>query len=346
MIKSADPYPVHALLSYQENLTYRISPYQQEYSGKKTHWEDLFQDLIETDGSHFLGTIITLNQTTDTVDSVLELIDCQQSMTTLTLLMAATYSVLKDHYDELDADTRIDATNLGRQLVRSSDGEPRVTPQIQGLNRDDYRAVLADAGLKVEFSRKPYFAMRRVAKCFNYFRDSINNLAESDGIDPVKAAQRLLEAIQRAILVKIEVESHADALDLPESLNNPGMPPTPVDLNKNHRLIESEHKGAMSVSDALKLWNEMVTSLGSNYAAQQRFLRHYYNAVKGELPEILNAPVATRTNLIRIYETLITANIKTGTQALVAASQIYGRATSVVETERVPSQAAPAPTSR
>ena len=284
MIKSADPYPVHTLLSYRENLTYRISPYQQEYSGKKTHWEDLFQDLIETDGAHFLGTIITLDQTTDTADSVLELIDGQQWMTTLTLLMAATYSVLKDHYDELDEDTRIDATNLGRQLVRSSDGEPRVTPQIQGLNRDDYRAVLADAGLGVEFSRKPYFAMRRVAKCFDYFRDSINNLAESDGIDPVKAAQRLLEAIQRAILVKIEVESHADALDLPESLDNREMPPTPVDLIKNHRLAESGRKSAMSVGDAFKLWSEMLTSFGSNYVAHQRFLRHYYNAVWENCP--------------------------------------------------------------
>ena len=94
---------------------YKVPPYQREYSWHKVQWEELFQDLIEADGAHFLGTIITLNTTMDTVPgSVLELIDGQQRMTTLTLLLAAVYSVLRQHYDELDDDTRTDVTNLGR----------------------------------------------------------------------------------------------------------------------------------------------------------------------------------------------------------------------------------------
>jgi Protein of unknown function DUF262/Protein of unknown function (DUF1524) len=334
VIKSANQYPVHTLLSYEGNLMYRIPPYQREYSWQKAQWEALFQDLIEADGAHFLGTIITLNQTTDAVHSgVLELIDGQQRMTTLTLLLAAIYSVLKKHYEELDDDTRTDVTDLGRQLVRKADGEPRVAPQIQGHNRDDYRTVLADAGLKVDFSKKPYFPMRRVAKCFNYFRDAISKLAESEGIDPVKAALRVREAVEQAILVKIEVANHADAFVLFESLNNRGMPLTPVDLIKTHLLAESGRKGVMSVDDAFKLWNEILTNLGDNYATHERFLRHYYNAFKAELPEVLNAPVATRTNLIRIYETFLTMNIKSGIESLVAASRIYGRVTCVAETD-------------
>ena len=121
VIKSASQYPVHTLLSYEGNLMYRVPPYQREYSWQKAQWEDLFQDLIEADGAHFLGTIITLNQTTDAVHSgVLEVIDGQQRMTTLTLLLAAVYSVLKQHYDKLDEDTRTDVTNLGRQPVPQS----------------------------------------------------------------------------------------------------------------------------------------------------------------------------------------------------------------------------------
>ena len=334
MIKSASQYPVHTLLSHEGNLMYRVPPYQREYSWQKAQWEDLFQDLIEADGAHFLGTIITLNQTTDAVHSgVLEVIDGQQRMTTLTLLLAAVYSVLKQHYDKLDEDTRTDVTNLGRQLVRKADGEPRVRPQIQGHNLDDYHTVLAEAGLKVDFSKKPYFPLRRVAKCFNYFRESIGKLAESQGGDPVKAAMRVREAVEQAILVKIEVASHADAFVLFESLNNRGMPLTPVDLIKTHLLAESGRKGVMTVDDAFELWNEMLTNLGDNYATQERFLRHYYNAFKAELPEVSNAPVATRTNLIRIYETILTANIKSGIKRLVAASRIYGRVTCAAETD-------------
>lgn len=334
MIKSASQYPVHTLLSHEGNLMYRIPPYQREYSWHKAQWEELYQDLIEADGAHFLGTIITLNTTTDAVHSgVLELIDGQQRVTTLTLLLAAVYSVLREHYEELDDDTRTDVTNLGRQLVRKADYEPRVTPQIQGHNRDDYRTILADAGLKVDFIKKPYFPMRRIAKCFNYFRSSICKLAESEGTGPVKAALRVREAVEQAVLVKIEVANHADAFVLFESLNNRGMPLTPVDLIKNHLLAESERKGIMNVDVAFKLWNEMLTNLGDNYATQERFLRHYYNAFKTELPEIPNALVATRTNLIRIYETLLSANIKARIEALVAASKIYGQVTCVAETD-------------
>jgi hypothetical protein len=333
VIESAHDYPVHTLLSPDGNLTYRIPPYQREYSWQKPQWEDLFQDLIEADGPHFLGTIITLNQTKDAVGGgVLELIDGQQRMTTLTLLLAAVYGILNERRDELDEDDLVDLVNLRRHLV-GKNGEPRVVPQIQGHNRDDYRAVLADAGLNVEPIKVPYFPLRRFAKCFSYFCGSISKLAESEGISTVKAAQRVLGAVKQAILVKIEVASHADAFVLFESLNNRGMPLTPVDLIKNYLLAESERMGAMNVDVAFKLWNAMLTNLGDNYATQERFLRHYFNAFKAELPEISNAPLATRTNLIRIYETLLKTNIKSRIEALVTASQIYGRITCAAEAE-------------
>lgn len=332
MIKSANQYPVHVLFSHESNLLYRIPPYQREYSWQKAQWEALFQDLIEAEGAHFLGTIITLNQTTDAVHSgVLEVIDGQQRATTLTLLLAAIYSVLKENRDDLDDDTRTDMVNLGRQLVRKVDSEPRVTPQTQGNNRDDYRTVLSEAGLNVDAHKKPYYPMRRVSKCFQYFRASIAELAEVDGVGPVAAALRVMNAVQHAIVVKIEVANHADAFVLFESLNNRGMPLTPVDLIKNHLLAESERRGAMKVDQAFKLWNEMLTNLGDNYAVHERFLRHYYNAFKTELPEVPNAPVATRTKLIRIYEALLGQDIRTGVAAMVEASKIYGRVTCVAE---------------
>jgi len=334
VIKSANQYPVHELLSFEGNLTYRVPPYQREYSWQKAQWEDLFQDLVETDDAHFLGTIITLNQTVDAVASgVLELIDGQQRATTLTLLLAAIYSLLNEHRDNLDDEARNELFNLGRRLVGKG-GKLRVTPQTQGYNRDDYVTVLADAGLSVEQStKKPYFSLRRISKCYQYFRSAISRFGETNGWDDVKAARAVLDAVQKAILVKIEVANHADAFVLFESLNNRGMPLTPVDLIKNHLLAVSERHGAMHVDDAFKLWNEMLTSLGDNYANQERFLRHYYNAFKAELPDVPNAPVATRTKLIRIYETLLGKDIKAGADDLVEASRIYGRITCVVETD-------------
>lgn len=335
MIKSANQYPVHTLFSHEGNVSYRIPPYQREYSWYKAQWEDLFKDLIEADGAHFLGTIITLDQTTDTLEgNILHVVDGQQRLTTLTLLLAAVYSVLKEHIEELDDDTRTDVTNLGRQLVRKADQQPRVTPQKQGHNLIDYLKTLEDAGLPVEGEWKPYYPNRRIAKCYRYFRSAILKLAETEELSETKAALRVHEAALQAVIVKIEVASHADAFVLFESLNNRGMPLSPVDLIKNHLLAESEKKQIMNVDQAFKHWNDMLTSLGDSYSTQERFLRHYYNAFKAELPDVPNASVATKSNLIRIYERLLEQDLKKVVDALTDASKIYGRINCVVELDQ------------
>ncbi|WP_439248127.1 DUF262 domain-containing protein [Micrococcus luteus] len=326
---------MHTLFSHEGNVSYRIPPYQREYSWYKAQWEDLFEDLIEADGAHFLGTIITLDQTTDTLEgNILHVVDGQQRLTTLTLLLAAVYSVLKEHIDELDDDTRTDVTNLGRQLVRKADQQPRVTPQRQGHNLVDYLKTLEDAGLPVEGEWKPYYPSRRIAKCYRYFRSAILKLAETEELTETKAALRVHEAALQAVIVKIEVASHADAFVLFESLNNRGMPLSPVDLIKNHLLAESEKKQIMNVDQAFKHWNDMLTSLGDSYSTQERFLRHYYNAFKAELPDVPNASVATKSNLIRIYERLLEQDLEKVVDALTDASKIYGRINCVVELDQ------------
>ncbi|MBB5999728.1 DUF262 domain-containing protein [Streptomonospora salina] len=335
MIKSANQYPVHTLLSHEGNVMYSVPPYQREYSWYKPQWEDLFEDLIEADGAHFLGTIITLDQTTDSLDSnVLQVIDGQQRLTTLTLLLAAVHSVLRNHIDQLDDDTRTDVTNLSRQLVHKTDKQPRVTPQKQGHNFDDYGRTLEEAGLPVRGECRPYYPSRRIAKCYRYFRSAIVKLAETEQITEPEAALRVHEAALQAVIVKIEVANHADAFSLFESLNNRGMPLSPVDLIKTHLLAESEKKQVMNVDEAFDNWNAILTSLGDHYVVQERFLRHYYNAFKAELPNVPNASVAKKSNLIRIYESLLREDLQRVVGQLVDASRIYGRINCVVELDQ------------
>ena len=190
MIKSANQHPTHSLLSPQDKTTYRVPPYQREYSWQKPQWEDLFDDLMEAEGAHFLGTIITLDQSRDSLQEIiLELIDGQQRMTTLTLLMAACYAILREHSDELDEDALLDMGNLKRQLVRTHGQETvtRVVPQRQGSNLDDYRAVLSKAGL-LEAPWVNYMPLRRIDRCYEHFRREILDLAASQDLTEAQAA--------------------------------------------------------------------------------------------------------------------------------------------------------------
>lgn len=332
MIKSANQHPVFSLMSPQSNVLYRVPPYQREYSWQKAQWEALFDDLIEAEGAHFLGTIICLDQSVDALEAtVFEVIDGQQRLTTLTLLMAAIHSILSEQSDVVDDDIKIDLVNLRRQIVRKGDSTPRLTPQRQGSNYKDFLYVLDQAGLPIDGTWIGYLSLRKIFKCYQHFRKEIFELAEARETSSAEAALDVLAAVNKAIIVKIEVANHSDAFVLFESLNNRGMPLTPVDLIKNHLLAQSERKQAMTVDDAFKLWNQMLTHLGDSYANQERFLRHYYNAFKTDLPPVINAPVATKASLIRIYESLVSHDVEEFIAALVPASAAYGRITGVID---------------
>jgi hypothetical protein len=152
MIKSVSDVPVYTLLSPENNIVYWVPPYQREYSWSKQQWDELFDDLLESDAvaGHFLGTIICVNQTENsTQEAVLELIDGQQRMTTLSLLLAAIYGTLRANKADLDDDERTDLSNLRRQLVLKQPVRARIRPQKQNFNHDDYLNVLKLAGVEI-----------------------------------------------------------------------------------------------------------------------------------------------------------------------------------------------------
>jgi hypothetical protein len=87
VIKSVNNYPVSQLFDIEAGVVYAIPRYQREYTWKMDQWESLFDDVEENDPGYFLGSIICINQTTDTLAvQRLEVVDGQQRLTTLSLL--------------------------------------------------------------------------------------------------------------------------------------------------------------------------------------------------------------------------------------------------------------------
>jgi hypothetical protein len=63
--------------------------------------------------------------------------------------------------------------------------------------------------------------------------------------------------------------------------------------------------------------------LGDDYSAQERFFRYYYDAFHEELKEIHFESVATRTNLIKIYEALIKSDVAIFVENILISAQKY-----------------------
>ena len=324
MIKSVNSYPVSQLFDIEAGVVYAIPRYQREYTWGKNQLENLFDDIVDNNPGYFLGSIICINQSTDTLSvQKLELVDGQQRLTTLSLLFASVYNALKNHETDLDDDQRVELINLKRKLVlKKGIDQIRLIPQIQNNNNADYRAVLAEIGVITECDMPAYAGNRKIFRAYRYFQDRLSQMTDGKS-NQLEIIMEFLDKVSHACLVKIEVASHADAYTLFESLNNRGMPLTAVDLIKNKLLARLESIEPGNVDHYFEQWNRLLGYLGDDYAIQERFFRQYYNAFKDQLKTIHQVPVATRSNLIQIYEKVINYDAKGFLQNITAAGRLY-----------------------
>ena len=324
MIKSVNSYPVSQLFDIEAGVVYAIPRYQREYTWGKNQLENLFDDIVDNNPGYFLGSIICINQSTDTLSvQKLELVDGQQRLTTLSLLFASVYNALKNHETDLDDDQRVELINLKRKLVlKKGIDQIRLIPQIQNNNNADYRAVLAEIGVINECDMPAYAGNRKIFRAYRYFQDRLSQMTDGKS-NQLEIIMEFLDKVSHACLVKIEVASHADAYTLFESLNNRGMPLTAVDLIKNKLLARLESIEPGNVDHYFEQWNRLLGYLGDDYAIQERFFRQYYNAFKDQLKTIHQVPVATRSNLIQIYEKVINYDAKGFLQNITAAGRLY-----------------------
>ena len=103
------------------------------------------------------------------------------------------------------------------------------------------------------------------------------------------------------------------------------MPLTAVDLIKNKLLARLDVVDPGQIDNYFKRWSDFLGKLSDNYTVQDRFFRQYYNAFREELKTIVQVPVATRSNLIQIYEKLIDHNAKDCLDKLCNAGSVYSQ---------------------
>ena len=316
MIQNTANKPLSELYSGDNKVTYEIPKYQREYVWGKWNWEALFDDINESEGGHFLGSIICVNLETDShKPSRLELVDGQQRMATISLLYLSIYKYLKENLpEETDEETIIDQkvklASLRKRIVL--DNKVRLTPSYSNHNLEDYKWIFSQEIDKVQTTKQPrYLGLRRISKCFNYFNDRLNEADDNgESIYSFDNVSALLDKVNSATLVKIDVASHADAFTLFETLNNRGVPLSAIDLIKNKLLGQLEKLEENTLDYNFDRWNQLTENLTEEYKVQERFLRQFYNAFRLEKKiEVERAPKALRSNLIRIYEDLIERDV-------------------------------------
>ena len=317
MIKNVSDPSIASILSTDALKVYSIPRYQREYTWGQRDWANLYDDVFDNDPGYFLGSIIVIQGEIDPKTNIVdfEVIDGQQRLTTISLLLAALYARINEHPDAIDEDMQLDDVRplRNRLVLKSNKGMTRVVPQVQNHNQDDYRWILKErAGLVVVKQRPKSQGVRKMSKAFEYFYDRLGDeiagMGDDDAVRTLLDKSRLLCS---AVLVQINVDSHADAYTLFASLNNRGVPLSAVDLIKNTLLAKVADADGDELDYYFEQLQEVLRNLGDDYATQERFFRQNYDAFRRDVnrpfvqeggAQLPLGSVATRSNLLKIYE--------------------------------------------
>ncbi|KIX20722.1 hypothetical protein SY27_12595 [Flavobacterium sp. 316] len=332
MIQNTANKPLSELFSTDNEISYYIPKYQREYVWGKNNWESMFDDIEESDGGHFLGSIICINTQSDSLKpGELELVDGQQRMTTISLFYLAIYQfLLENNPDVDDMDILVELSSLKKKITLRKN-ELRLTPSYSNHNFDDYKWIFSEVIKEIKASKKPRFlGLRQIARAYNYFYKRLTEISDDEYKNPkytFESVKTLLTKLNSATLVKIDVATHADAFTLFETLNNRGVPLSAIDLIKNKLLghLEKIDK-TTSLDDNFDRWNALINNLTDEYKVQERFLRQFYNAFHlDSFIKVEKKPKALRSNLITIYEELINKDVNKFFDRLESASLIYSK---------------------
>ena len=253
-----------------EQIRYEIPPYQRPYSWEKANVEQLLDDVWEAyeteDEEYFIGSLITIERNQDTL---YEVVDGQQRLTTLNLIFAR----LRDAVDE-PAKSALGQRVLPRNALTGEEETPRVT-----LRKNDQKFFRCHVlggqeitgALRREIEQKQDAPKIRIAENLQAI-DTF--LADKDEQTLRLFANYLLTNVY---VVFVTTASRHSAYRLFNVLNARGMPLSNADLIKNMLFAQLDSATAENEGLLDEQWLQLEEIIGIERLDQ--FLAHHRSSV-------------------------------------------------------------------
>jgi hypothetical protein len=260
----------------------KVPPNQREYSWTSDKEVDqLFKDLAKAiaddESEYFLGSIVTIPGPS----GILEVIDGQQRLATITMLLCNIRRYLKGKDDIIadDIDNFLYYTDRNQRAVLN-----RLT--MNNTDNEFFRTMLLDASLQLppEPSRRSH---RLICDAFDKANERIKTIVapygQSDHGDILNKWVNFIE--HNADVILLQVSSGANAYKMFETLNARGLRTTQADLVKNYLFGQA---GDARLPEAQDHWMLMRGALESIQDEEKEdmtvdFLRHSLVVMRGFL---------------------------------------------------------------
>ena len=254
--------------------TYRVPPYQRDYSWQRDQWEDLWNDILsvyKTAGVHYMGSIVLQ----DKGNKQYHVIDGQQRFSTLTLIVIAVVNKLNELINrDIDANNNRERVALLSQKY-IGDKDPASLTYSSKLRLNENNDSFFQSNLLV--FRPPHNentlqdSDKLLWGAYSYFKSRVNELfrEETDGGIITNFLDRIIA--DGLLFIQIIVEDELSAYTVFETLNSRGMGLTVTDLLKNYLFSISTE---VDLPHIKQKWKKIVEIIGLDHFPT--FLRHYW----------------------------------------------------------------------
>lgn len=261
-------------------LTYAVPMFQRDYSWEEDHWEDLWQDILETckdqkDSAHYMGYLVI--QTKD--NKYFDIIDGQQRMTTLSLLVLAilkNLEVLQSKGVDKDNNKKR-AEQLRNTYIGYLDPVTLISRSKLQLNKHNdsfYQNYLVPLhGIP---QRGLNYSEKLLKKALEWFIERVSkDIPNADGMQLARFVDSVADKL---FFTVITVTDELNAFKVFETLNARGVRLSSTDLLKNYlfSVVYSENPHDTEMKKIEERWEKIVGTLGSESFPD--FLRVYWNS--------------------------------------------------------------------
>lgn len=222
-------------------MALEIPFFQRRYIWSTNNWEELLDNLLDKEQSHFLGSIILKQQDVGTGEIPRSLvIDGQQRLTTLSILLRAIYDSLP--LDQMDPDTQksVEQNMKSHLFYKKSMFSKELLVKIEHsqLDSPDYEKVVfgkvkgrseLDKITIATGTKKDEIPSSNILQCYKYFVTRLNDLESEDRMNLLDD----LLSEQNKIIVKIDLDSNENEQAIFDTVNSSGVILTYADTIKN-----------------------------------------------------------------------------------------------------------------
>lgn len=254
----------------QQDAQFYIPVYQRNYAWKQEHCQQLLWDIKKVglnskSTSHFIGSIVYIQQNLITGSPELTIIDGQQRLTTLTLLIAALARRAKE------SGNPDFARKLYSRFLINEDLNENEKLKLKPIKKDEaaLKHVLYGEGSNFnEYSK--------IVENFNFFYENI----------PSNEIENVYNGFQKLIFIEIGLDKSADEPQkIFQSLNSTGLDLSPADLIRNYILMGHNHRTQTKIYE--NYWVEIENNTTESISKTNRmsdFIRDYLTFKFNSIP--------------------------------------------------------------